>query len=69
MSKVRVTMGSTYCRCPSEEIEFEYDGTESDFNRDHIVSTDILNMILNGDFEHYFLDIDFIEGDEEEEND
>ena len=69
MSKVRVTIGSTYCGCPSEEIEFEYDGTESEFNRDHIVSTDILNMILNGDFEHYFLDIDFIEGNEEEEND
>ena len=68
MSKVRVTMGSTYCECPSEELEFEYDGTESDFNRDHTVSTDILNMILNRDFEHYFLDIDFIE-EYEEEND
>ena len=51
-------MGTTYCGCPSEEIEFDYNGTEEEFNKDHKASTDILNMIFNGDFPHYFLDIE-----------
>ena len=69
MSKVRITMGTTYCGCPSEEVEFEYYGTEDEFNADDNVSTDILNMILNGYFSHYFLDIDFIEEEDEDEDD
>lgn len=69
MGKVRITMGTTYCGCPSEEIEFEYYGTEEDFNTDHKISTEILNMIFNRDFPHYFLDIDFEEDEEENEDD
>ena len=69
MSKVNITMGTTYCGCPSEEIEFEYYGTEEEFNADDNVSTDILNMILNRCFSHYFLDIDFTEEEENDEDD
>ena len=68
MAKVKITVGTTYCGCPSEEIEFEYDGTEKDFNLDHQISTEILNMIFNYEFPHYFMDIDF-EEEEENEND
>lgn len=66
MSKVRITVGATYCGVPSEEIEFEYDGTKRDFNFDHQISTEILNMIFNGEFPHYYMDIDFEESEEEE---
>ena len=69
MSKVKITIGTTYCNCPSEEIEFEYCGTEKEFNADHQISTEILNMIFNDDFPHYFMDIDFEETEEEEEED
>lgn len=65
MAKVRIIMGTTYIGCPSEEIEFEYDGTEKEFNADHQISTEILNMIFNYEFPHYFMDIDF----EEDEDD
>lgn len=68
MSKVKLTMGSYYCGCPSEEIEFEYYGTEEEFNADHQISTEILNMIFNGDFSHYFMDIDFEEEEECEDD-
>ena len=51
-----------------EEIEFEYDGTEKDFNLDHRISTEILNMIFNCEFPHYFMDIDFEEEEENENN-
>lgn len=68
MSKIRITMGATYVGCPSEEIEFEYDGTERDFNADHQISTEILNMILNYEFPHYFMNIDFEESEEEEDD-
>ena len=61
MAKVKITVGTTYCGCPSEEIEFDYDGTEKDFNIDDQISTEILNMILNYEFPHYFMDIDFEE--------
>ena len=61
MAKVKITVGTTYCGCPSEEIEFDYDGTEKDFNIDHRISTEILNMIFNCEFPHYFMDIDFEE--------
>lgn len=67
MSKIILTMGTDYCGCPSEEIEIQYDGTERDFNYDHEASTEILNAILNNEFPHYFLDIEFVEEDEEVE--
>jgi hypothetical protein len=68
MSKVKITIGTTYCGCRHEEIEFEYDGTERDFNHDHQISTEILNMIFNGEFPHYYMNIDFEESEEEEDD-
>lgn len=73
MLKVKIRMGTTYCGCPAEEIEYEYDGTEKEFYNDHQESTEILNRIFNGEFGHYFLDIeteeieepnDYLEGNE-----
>lgn len=72
MLKVKISMGSTYCGCPSEEVEIEYDGTEDEFNKDHYMSTEILNMIFNNEFPHYFMDMEceeFEDDDEEEEED
>ena len=66
MTKIRVIMGSTYCGCPSDEFEFEYDGTKHEFEVDTDINTEILNMILNGEFPHYFLDFEFI--DEEKDD-
>ena len=54
MLKVKIRMGTTYCGCPAEEIEYEYDGTEKEFDNDHQESTEILNRIFNGEFGHYF---------------
>ena len=67
MSKVILTMGSTYCGCPSETIEIDYYGTEREFDRDHEVSTEILNAIFNYEFPHYFLEMEFVEEDEDED--
>ena len=66
MLKVKITMGTSYCGCPSEEIEYEYYGTQKEFDEDHEASTEILNMIFNHDFPHYFLDIDTEEVPDEE---
>lgn len=67
MSKVILTMGTGYLGCPSETIEIDYYGTEREFDRDHEASTEILNAILNGEFPHYFLEYEFVEEDEDEE--
>ena len=67
MSKIILTMGTSYCGCPSETTEIEYYGTEREFDRDDEVSTEILNAILNSEFPHYFLDIEFVEEEDEEE--
>lgn len=64
--KVKVTIGTTYCGCDSETIEIECDSVE-DFERNHIYSTEILNAISNGEFPHYFIEYDY-EDDEEEED-
>lgn len=66
MSKIILTMGTGYLGCPSETVEIDYDGTERDFDRDDEASTEILNAILNDEFPHYFLEIEFVEEDEEE---
>ena len=68
MLKVKITMGTGYCGCPSETQEIEYDGTEKEFNKDDALSTEILNMIFNGDFSPYFLDIETEEINEEDDN-
>lgn len=66
MSKIILTMGTTYCGCPSEEVEIEYYGTERDFDRDHEASTEILNAIFS-EFPHYFLEIEFVEEEEDDD--
>lgn len=68
MLKVKVSMGTTYCGCPTEKIEYEYYGTEKEFNADHQASTDILNMVFNNEFPHYFLDIETEEVPDDDED-
>lgn len=65
MLKVKVSMGTTYVGCPTETVEFDYYGTTKQFNRDHEVSTEILNLIFNREFPHYFLEIDTEEIEED----
>lgn len=48
MSRLKITMGTTYCGCPSETITI--DTNEDDW------AVDIMNAIFNGEFEHYFID-------------
>lgn len=69
MAKIRVSVGTTYVGCPSETIEFEYYGTEEEFDNDHELSTEILNMLSCGEFGHYFLNYDFVEEDDLEDED
>ena len=38
MSKIILTMGTSYCGCPSETTEIEYYGTEREFDRDDDIS-------------------------------
>lgn len=66
--KVRVTIGTTYCGCPSESFEIECDSVE-DFMKNDEYSTEILNAINNGDAPHYFINYDWDENDDDEEND
>ena len=66
MLKVKIRMGTSYSGCPAEEREIEYDGTEKEFENDHVISTEILNMLSCGEFGHYFLDIDTEEVPDEE---
>lgn len=61
---VKVTIGTTYCGCPSETIEIECDSIE-DFETNHEYSTEILNALSNSEFSHYFIEYDY--GDEEDE--
>ena len=67
MVKVKVTCGSTYCGCPSETVEFECSDMEE--YDSHEFSTQILNAIFNGEFPHFFIDIDTEEIEDEEEDD
>lgn len=66
MVKVKVTCGTGYCGCPSETIEFECIDME-EYNSDAF-STEILNAIFNGDFPHYFIDIETEEVEDEEDD-
>lgn len=65
MAKVKITVGSTYVGCPSETIELEYYGNEKNFNNDHEVSTEILNLLTCSGFGHYFMDYEFVEDEED----
>lgn len=63
---VRVMLGSTFVGNDTETVYFDVaDQKECD---SHEFSTDILNAIFNGDFEHYFMDVDVIEHDDVDED-
>lgn len=64
--RVKVTIGSTYCGCASETIEIECDSIE-DFEQNDSYSTEILYALANSEFAHYFIDYDY-EDDEEEDD-
>ena len=62
--KVRVTIGTTYCGCPSESFDIEVENAE-DFYKDDSYSTEILNAITcEGEAPHYFIDYDIIDDDD-----
>lgn len=65
--KVKVTIGTDYCGCPSESFEIECDSAK-DFDEDDRYSTEILNAIWN-ECSHYFIELDYDEEDEEEDFD
>lgn len=52
-----VTIGTTYCGCPSETIEVEYEN-DNDF------AQAVLEAIFNTEAPHYFIDVE----DEEDED-
>jgi len=61
--KVKVTIGTDYCGCPSESFIIECDSIK-DFEKNDAYSTEILNAICNGETPHYFINYDY----EEEED-
>jgi len=63
----RAELGTTYCGCPTKPIYFYVDD-ENEFNSDAF-STEILNAIFNGDFDHMFLDLDLIESKDDIDED
>lgn len=65
--KVKVTIGTDYCGCPSESFEIECD-SEKDFEEDDKYSTEILNAIWN-ECSHYFIELDYDVEDEEDDED
>ena len=60
--KVRITIGTTYCGCPSESFEIEVESIE-DFKKSDAVSTAILDAITSGS--HYFIDYDYDEDEDD----
>ena len=64
--KVKVTVGTTYVGCPSESFEIECDSME-DFRENDAYSTEILNRINNFETPHFYIDYDYCDEDEEEE--
>lgn len=64
--KVKITIGTTYCGCPSESFEIECDSIE-DFETNDAYSTEILNAICNCETPHYFIDYDYDYDEEGEE--
>lgn len=64
--KVKVTIGTTYCGCPSESFEIECD-SEHDFLTNDKYSTEILEAIFD-ECSHYFIDYDYDEEDEDNED-
>jgi len=64
--KVKVTVGTTYCGCPSESFEIECSSIE-DFERNDSYSTEILNAIFNFEAPHFFIDYEYVEDEDDEE--
>jgi hypothetical protein len=69
MAKVRVTMGTGYCGCRPESIEFEIDGKASDNETWKEVEREALEMACGGCFANYHLSIEVVEDDENFEDD
>lgn len=61
--KVKVTVGTTYCGCPSESFEIECDSIE-DFEQNDAYSTEILNRISNFETPHFFIDFEYDEDED-----
>lgn len=66
---VKVTIGTTYCGCPSESFEIECDSVEKFLSNDEY-STEILNAISNScAAPHYFINYDWDEEEDDDEED
>ena len=59
--KAIITIGTTYCGCPSETIEIEYED-DNDF------AQTVVNAIFNREAPHYYIDVEDIEELEELED-
>ena len=57
--KALVTIGTSYCGCPSETIEVEY-WDEKDF------AEAVLDAIFNGEADYYYINVEEDEDEEEE---
>lgn len=64
--KVKVTIGTTYCGCPSETIIIECDNLE-DFEKNDAYSTEILNALGSSEAPHYFINYEYNEEAEDED--
>lgn len=65
MAKVRVTMGTAYCGCRPESIEFEVDGTATSSEANEEAEMRALEMACCDGFANYFLSIEVVEDDED----
>lgn len=64
MAKVRVTMGTGYCGCPSESIDFEIIGKADSKDTWKKAEQEALNLACDG-FANYYLEIEVVEDDED----
>jgi hypothetical protein len=63
MAKVRVTMGTKYCNCSPESIEFEIDGKANEKQTWEAAGQEALNLACDG-FVNYYLLIEVVENNE-----
>lgn len=59
--KAIIRIGTTYCGCPSETIEIEYEN-DDDF------AEAVLEAIFNSEAPHYFIDVEDEDLEDEEED-
>lgn len=64
MKKIRITMGTNYCGCPTDTIELECESEEEYDSQEF--SVEILNAIFNQAFPHYFIEMDEYEEEDED---